>query len=76
MSGRRRLRLVKQFALDWTTWVCRRPPAGEKIKHPYWLRSELDTTCAVRSRKLSQYNEATVLVLEDPGWESLHRLRS
>jgi PAS domain S-box-containing protein len=46
----------------------------EKMKHEYWLRSELDTTCAVRPRDLSQYNENTVLVLEDPGGEPLHRL--
>jgi predicted ATPase/signal transduction histidine kinase len=46
----------------------------EKIKHEYWLRSVLETTWAVRPRDLSQYNEHTVLVFEDPGGEPLHRL--
>jgi PAS domain S-box-containing protein len=46
----------------------------EKINHEYSLRSELDTSWAVRPRDLSQYNEKRVLVLEDPGGEPLHRL--
>jgi PAS domain S-box-containing protein len=46
----------------------------EKINHEYALRSELGTTWAVRPRDLSQYNEKTVLVLDDPGGEPLHRL--
>ncbi len=46
----------------------------EKINHEYALRSELDTTWAVRPRDLSRCNEKTVLVLEDPGGEPLHRL--
>jgi len=45
----------------------------EKMNHEYALRSELNTTWAVRPRDLSQYNEKTVLVLEDPGGEPLHR---
>ena len=45
----------------------------EKINHEYALRSELNTTWAVWPRDLSQYNEKTVLVLEDPGGEPLHR---
>src|SRR5438132_3513004 len=43
------------------------------MNHEYTLRSELNTTWAVRPRDLSQYNEKTVLVLEDPGGEPLHR---
>jgi len=46
----------------------------EKINHEYSLRSELDTTWALRPRDLCQHNEKTVLVLEDPGGEPLHRL--
>ncbi len=46
----------------------------EKINHEYALRSELDTSWAVRPRDLSQYNGKTVLELEDPGGEPLHRL--
>jgi PAS domain S-box-containing protein len=46
----------------------------EKINHEYALRRELGTTWAVRPRDLSQYNEKTVLVLDDPGGEPLHRL--
>ena len=45
----------------------------EKINHEYALRSELNTTWAVRPSDLSLYNEKTVLVLEDPGGEPLHR---
>jgi PAS domain S-box-containing protein len=46
----------------------------EKINQEYALREELGTTWAVRPRDLSQYNEKTVLVLDDPGGEPLHRL--
>jgi hypothetical protein len=46
----------------------------EKINHEYALRSELGKTWAVRPRYLSQYNEKTALVLDDPGAEPLHRL--
>jgi PAS domain S-box-containing protein len=46
----------------------------EKINHEYSLRSELDTTWAVRPRDLFQHTEKPVLVLEDPGGEPLHRL--
>jgi len=35
MSGRRALRLVKQFALDWTCWVCRRPHASKRGSPDY-----------------------------------------
>src|SRR5262249_18875894 len=45
-----------------------------KINDEYALKSELDTSWAVRPRDLSQYNEKTALVLEDPGGEPLHRL--
>src|SRR5580700_7123160 len=46
----------------------------EKINHEYSLRSELDTTWAVRPWDLFQHTEKPVLVLEDPGGEPLHRL--
>ena len=46
----------------------------EKINHEHALRRELDATWAVRPRDLSQYNEKTVLVLDDPGGEPLDRL--
>ena len=46
----------------------------EKINHEYALRRELGTIWAVRPRDLSQYNEKTVLVLDDPGGEPLHHL--
>jgi len=45
-----------------------------KINDEYALKSELDTTWAVRPHDLSQYNDKTALVLEDPGGEPLHRL--
>ena len=46
----------------------------EKINHEHALRRELDATWAVRPRDLSQYNEKTVLVLDDPGGQPLDRL--
>jgi serine/threonine protein kinase len=46
----------------------------EKLQHEYSLRNELDTTWAVRPMTLSQYNEQSVLVFEDPGGEPLNRL--
>ena len=45
-----------------------------KINHEYALKSELDTTWAVRPRDLAQYHEKTAVVLEDPGGEPLHRV--
>ena len=45
-----------------------------KINDEYALKSELDTTWAVRPRDLSQYNDKTALVLEDPGGDLLHGL--
>jgi predicted ATPase/transcriptional regulator with GAF, ATPase, and Fis domain len=45
-----------------------------KINDEYALKSELDPTWAIRPRDLSQYNDKTALVLEDPGGELLHRL--
>jgi len=50
------------------------PETLKKIEQEYSFRSELDTTWAVRPRDLSQYDEKTVLVLEDPGGEPLDRL--
>jgi PAS domain S-box-containing protein len=44
-----------------------------KINDEYALKSELDTTWAVRPRDLSQYNDKTALVLDDPGGQPLHR---
>ena len=35
MSGRRALPLVKQFELDWTSWVYRRPLAGKRDATDY-----------------------------------------
>ena len=46
----------------------------KKIEREYSFRSELDATWAVRPLALSQYNEQTVLVLENPGGEPLNRL--
>jgi len=46
----------------------------EKLQHEYSFRNELDTTWAVRPMALSQYNEQSVLVFEDPGGEPLNRL--
>jgi PAS domain S-box-containing protein len=46
----------------------------EKLQHEYSFRNELDTTWAVRPMTLSQYNEQSVLVFEDPGGEPLNRL--
>ncbi len=45
-----------------------------KIEHEYSFRNELDATWAVRPLALSQYNEQTVLVLENPGGEPLNHL--
>jgi PAS domain S-box-containing protein len=46
----------------------------EKLQHEYSFRNELDTTWAVRPMTLSQYNEQSVLIFEDPGGEPLNRL--
>ena len=46
----------------------------EKINHEYALRGELGTTWAVLPRDLSQYNQNTVLVLNDPGGVPLNHL--
>jgi len=56
--------------------VSRRPALEtvEKLQHEYSFRNELDTTWAVRPMTLSQYNEQSVLVFEDPGGEPLNRL--
>ena len=46
----------------------------EKLQHEYSFRNELDTTWTLRPMTLSQYNEQSVLVFEDPGGEPLNRL--
>jgi hypothetical protein len=45
----------------------------KKIKREYSLRSELDSAWAVRPRTLSEQDGLTMLVLEDPGGETLDR---
>ena len=50
------------------------PETLKKIEHEYSLTNELDTTWALRPMTLSQYNERSVLVFEDPGGEPLNRL--
>jgi predicted ATPase/signal transduction histidine kinase len=49
------------------------PGTVKKIEHEYSFRSDLDATWAVRPLALSRHNERTVLVLENPGGEPLHR---
>ena len=46
----------------------------KKIEHQHSFGGELDLTWAARPRALSQYHGQSVLVLEDPGGEPLHRL--
>ena len=47
-------------------YLSRSPPETlDKLEHEYSFRSELDATSAVRPLALSQYNERTVLVLEN-----------
>ena len=43
----------------------------EKLQHEYSFRNELDTTWTVRPMTLSQNNEQSVLVFEDPRGEPL-----
>jgi hypothetical protein len=45
----------------------------KKIEHEYSLRDELDSAWAVRPLALSEQRGQTMLVLEDPGGESLDR---
>jgi PAS domain S-box-containing protein len=47
------------------------PETFKKIEHEYSLKNELDTTWAARPVALSQYNERSALILEDPGGEPL-----
>jgi serine/threonine protein kinase len=44
------------------------------MAHEYSLRSELDTTWALRPLSMSTYNDKRVLVLEDPGATPLNRV--
>jgi PAS domain S-box-containing protein len=50
------------------------PETLKKLEREYSLRSELHPTWAVRPLALSHYEGQSVLVLEDPGGEPLHRL--
>jgi PAS domain S-box-containing protein len=56
--------------------VSLRPALGtlKKLQHEYSFRNELDTIWAVRPTTLSEYNERSVLIFEDPGGEPLNRL--
>jgi|SRR5215813_5491665 len=46
----------------------------EKIDHEYSLKSDLDTTWALRPLEISSFNHKRVLVLEDPGGMPLNRV--
>jgi predicted ATPase len=46
----------------------------KKIEHEYSLRDELDSAWAVRSLAVSEQRGQTMLVLEDPGGETLDQL--
>ena len=48
----------------------------KKIEHEYSLRDELDSAWAVRSLAVSEQRGQTMLVLEDPGGETLDRFIS
>src|SRR5258708_27648852 len=50
------------------------PESLKRMEHEYSFRAELDLAWAVRPLALSQHNEQTMLVLEDPGGEPLDRL--
>lgn len=56
--------------------VSPRPPleSVKKLERECSLRNELDETWAVRPLALSQYKQQKVLVLEDPGGETLDQL--
>ena len=48
----------------------------KKIEHEYSLRDELESAWAVRPVALSEQRGQTMLVLEDPGGETLDRFLS
>jgi predicted ATPase/signal transduction histidine kinase/ActR/RegA family two-component response regulator len=50
------------------------PRSLRRLEHEYSLRAELDPTWAVRPLALAGFQGRPVLVLEDPGGESLDRL--
>jgi len=50
------------------------PETLKQIEHEYSLKNELDTTWAARPMALSQYDERSALILEDPGGEPLDLL--
>jgi PAS domain S-box-containing protein len=50
------------------------PETFKQIEHEYSLKNDLDTTWAARPMVLSQYNERSALILEDPGGQPLNLL--
>jgi len=50
------------------------PESLKRMEHEYSLRTEMDLSWAVRPLALSQLNGQTMLVLENPGGETLDRL--
>src|SRR5580704_5468862 len=50
------------------------PRSLRRIEHEYSLRAELEPAWAARPLALSAHQGRSVLVLEDPGGEPLHRL--
>src|SRR5260370_40138984 len=50
------------------------PASLDRLAHEYGLREELDTDWAVRPLDLVRERDGTVLVLEDPGGQPLHRV--
>jgi len=55
-------------------WEHAAPRSLRRMEHEYSLREELDTAWAVRPIALAQHHGRPVLVLEDPGGESLDGL--
>src|SRR6201993_4241355 len=51
-----------------------RPGTVRTMEHEFSLRAELDSTWAIRPLELTQYMGRTILVLEDPGGETLDRM--
>jgi len=51
-----------------------KPETFKKIEHEYSLKNELERTWAARPMALSQYDERSALILEDPGGMPLSRL--
>ena len=58
-------------------WPAAEPPTPislHRLEHEYGLKDELDSAWAVRPLELVREDGRTVLVLEDPDGEPLHRL--